>query len=264
MALRNKRSDSDQIAALIATLQQRVGRPLRASGLSAETGVPKQSVRKLLRNDRRVRISEKPLYEFSWVEPPRFSRKSTFPLHLFSWDVLSRRVAKKQLDRSAFLHHGTGVPAAITWFFEVSESGPRFPDVSLVFNGRTFDARIPVDNKGRYRLFWKNDFTRALGQAFPDHLSAYQQKLSPNRDAWMQFAKVSAARYEVTFSTEQGDDSVWSTRELRASIDAYLDMLRCHRDGTRFTKKAYYRDLSKRFGRKGLRLGPTGTRSHTP
>ena len=179
----------------------------------------------------------------------KVGNKLTFPQHSFSWEVFSEDVAYKQLDKSAFLHNGTGVPAAITWFFGISENGPRFPELSLVFNERTFGAKIPVNNRGRYRLFWKNDFASALGQAFPDCLSEYLQGLPPNQDAWMRFEKVSATRYKVEFSTERRDASAWSARELRASIDAYLNMLRCHRDGKPFTKKDYYRDLSKRFGR---------------
>jgi len=41
----------------------------------------------------------------------------------------------------------------------------------------------------------------------------------------------------------------WSTAELRASVDAYLEMLRQHRRGLPFVKKQYYRSLSQRFGR---------------
>jgi 5-methylcytosine-specific restriction protein A len=41
----------------------------------------------------------------------------------------------------------------------------------------------------------------------------------------------------------------WSTEELRASVDAYLHMLRLHRSGLPFVKKEYYRDLAERFGR---------------
>lgn len=42
---------------------------------------------------------------------------------------------------------------------------------------------------------------------------------------------------------------VWSTEELKAAVDSYLQMLDKHRTGQTFVKKAYYRELSKRFGR---------------
>ena len=45
------------------------------------------------------------------------------------------------------------------------------------------------------------------------------------------------------------DIQEWSLEELRASIEAYLDMLHKELSAQRFTKKAYYEDLAKRFGR---------------
>lgn len=41
----------------------------------------------------------------------------------------------------------------------------------------------------------------------------------------------------------------WSEDELRASVEAYVEMHRKESKGTEFTKKAYYAELSGRFGR---------------
>ena len=41
----------------------------------------------------------------------------------------------------------------------------------------------------------------------------------------------------------------WSKEELRASVDAYLQMQRKERQGQPFTKKRYYEDLAAKFGR---------------
>ena len=40
---------------------------------------------------------------------------------------------------------------------------------------------------------------------------------------------------------------VWTTEELHASVQSYLDMLRKYRSGERFVKKDYYRELAARF-----------------
>jgi 5-methylcytosine-specific restriction protein A len=45
------------------------------------------------------------------------------------------------------------------------------------------------------------------------------------------------------------DSDDWSRDELRASVEAYVDMQRKHRVSEKFIKKRYYEDLSKRFGR---------------
>jgi 5-methylcytosine-specific restriction protein A len=41
----------------------------------------------------------------------------------------------------------------------------------------------------------------------------------------------------------------WSKEELRASVDAYVEMQRKERQGQPFTKKRYYEDLAAKFGR---------------
>jgi 5-methylcytosine-specific restriction protein A len=41
----------------------------------------------------------------------------------------------------------------------------------------------------------------------------------------------------------------WARDELRASVEAYLEMQRKFRVGEKFTKKRYYEDLASRFSR---------------
>ena len=41
----------------------------------------------------------------------------------------------------------------------------------------------------------------------------------------------------------------WTDEELRASVDAYVEMHRLEAAGQLFTKKSYYEDLANRFGR---------------
>ena len=46
-----------------------------------------------------------------------------YPSSAYSWDVLSDDVAIKHMDKSSFLHHGTGLPREIASFFELPENG---------------------------------------------------------------------------------------------------------------------------------------------
>ena len=97
-----KSSESEEIAKLIEALQQRAGQRLSASDLRVDTGVPKIRIRKLLERrprDSRIRISKTRPYEFWWNET---AEEPSFPLRLFSWEVLSRRVAKKNWTGQPF------------------------------------------------------------------------------------------------------------------------------------------------------------------
>jgi predicted HNH restriction endonuclease len=56
-----------------------------------------------------------------------------------------------------------------------------------------------------------------------------------------------AAQTEEKSTDNAGDD--WSQDELRAAVQAYLDMQRKERERIPFVKKEYYEQLSKHFGR---------------
>ena len=45
-----------------------------------------------------------------------------YPVEAFSWKVLSDNIAVKQMDKSAFLHHGTGIPREIAFFFNLDKN----------------------------------------------------------------------------------------------------------------------------------------------
>lgn len=51
-----------------------------------------------------------------------------------------------------------------------------------------------------------------------------------------------------TLDAQVGDDG-WTTEELRASVEAYVEMQSLHRTGKPFTKKRYYASLAARYGR---------------
>lgn len=66
------------------------------------------------------------------------------------------------------------------------------------------------------------------------------ESLAQNKDA--QWAIGSVHKDEIL-------DSSWRDDELKASVEAYLEMLANEHDGRPFTKKQYYETLATRFGR---------------
>ena len=45
-----------------------------------------------------------------------------YPVKAFSWEVLTDNIAVKHMDKSAFLHHGTGIPQEIAFFFNLDKN----------------------------------------------------------------------------------------------------------------------------------------------
>lgn len=74
------------------------------------------------------------------------------------------------MDKSSFIHHGTGIPIEIRKYFELHEvmKGSQYP-VNLVYQDKVFQAVISADNQPnpRTRLFWHEDFASVIHTIMP-------------------------------------------------------------------------------------------------
>lgn len=124
----------------------------------------------------------------------------TEPLKSYSWEILSERVAVKHMDKSAFLHHGTGIPKDIAFFFNLNTQALKRPKpTTLLYCGNSYATVFQLDKlHSRFRLFWKGDFTQQIKSRFPDFHRAFSQdeRLTGNRPL-MRFEKLSDDCYEV-------------------------------------------------------------------
>lgn len=124
-----------------------------------------------------------------------------YPIESYSWEVLSPNIAVKHMDKSAFLHHGTGIPKDISFFFNLGPEGLADPQHAiLIYAGRSFPAHFQMDTQhSRYRLFWKADFSATLRDRFPDSHRAYSGGAEePTETPIMRFEKASENEYIVS------------------------------------------------------------------
>lgn len=125
-----------------------------------------------------------------------------FPIQSFSWIVYSDSVAVKTMDKSAFVHHGTGVPADITFFFDHDPSGGSKP-VTLVHKSVEYPASVYTDPTGRVRVEWRQDLSRVIARLLPMFYDAFSRDAEPQGPTpEMRFAKASAlgsSVYMVSF-----------------------------------------------------------------
>ncbi len=169
-----------------------------------------------------------------------------------SWTLDSEARATKVLDKSAFLHGGTGVPFDIRHFFLDGELAPgeSFP-ISLLLDGGGYAARIEMDNQPnpRSRLFWGSGFSEILRSRFPHHYTEHLAGQPVESRVFLHLEKLSSPRTYKAYIAEESMSNDWSREELRGSVEAYLEMQRKERDGVPFTKKSYYEKLSREFTR---------------
>jgi 5-methylcytosine-specific restriction enzyme A len=131
-----------------------------------------------------------------------------------SWEVFSKGdVAIKELDKSAFVHHGTGIPIEIRGFFKADDM--RRGDkrkIQLQYKNNIYNAYIQIDKHSspRSRLFWKSDFAEILKSRFPQAYSYYLHNSS----------KYIGQTFK--FKLTRQNDSSYFVELIRHSIEAEL------------------------------------------
>lgn len=168
-------------------------------------------------------------------------------IHLrgFSWEIISGDIALKHLDKSAFLHRGTGVPIHIRDFFLPTEiaKGQKFL-IALSYDKKTYSAHIDMDSQdtARTRLFWSADFSALLRDTFPYHFGRYNQGKQPDGELFLKFERLSGFEtYGVSFTGKVSEKTI--------AKDLYADELEDKGPQNEGGVKEYY---GKRYERSPL------------
>lgn len=169
-----------------------------------------------------------------------------YPISAYSWEVISDSIALKQMDKSAFLHHGTGIPKEIASFFDLTEidlSTPKY--VVLELNGRKYDAHFQMDPPlERFRLFWKSDFSNLIKNKYPEFHRLFSNEEDVDGETpRMRFERISPDIYLVDFIDSPTTANEWTDEELETSIDTYFEMLAKELRGEQYNKAEANRKL---------------------
>ena len=130
-----------------------------------------------------------------------------FEYESYSWKIIANVEAVKKMDRSSFLHHGTGIPHQIRAFFGINdlEPGEKKPIV-LWYQNTRFDANIEMTTLGspRSRMLWRSDFSSVIQSIYPKwfgffHAGGVESEDTPS----LKFIKrPTADEYDVEFIEE--------------------------------------------------------------
>ncbi|WP_081702961.1 HNH endonuclease [Desulfuromonas sp. TF] len=170
---------------------------------------------------------------------------STAEMNSHSWTIDGFNIAEKVLDKSTFLHRGTGIPIDIRGFFiagamRQGESRP----VTLIYQGRGYRAHIDMEasETARTRLFWESEFSILLRETFPHHFALYGQNQKPESNIVLRLTRIDGyEKYQVFFSGE--------VSEHMAVNDIEADMLEEKGPAKEGAVKEYY---GKRYERSAV------------
>ena len=123
-----------------------------------------------------------------------------YPISSHSWEVISKKVAFKKMDKSSFHHHGTAIPRAITSFFDIQEYGiEEKREITLQINNRNYKANLKETNQERFKLIWHSDLQYEINQLFPDIASALKSSQKGIKTPQMRFEKQESDLFSLSF-----------------------------------------------------------------
>lgn len=131
------------------------------------------------------------------------SAKRNYPINIRSWNIHSRTVAVKKMDKSAFTNFGTGIPKGIMFYFEFKSADKKKPIV-IRHDGIKYEGYLKFGRNGRTRLFWKSPFANLIKQSMPEQHQRYLENTKDkSTPIEMQFVKGSDEVYDIEFINPQ-------------------------------------------------------------
>jgi 5-methylcytosine-specific restriction protein A len=168
-----------------------------------------------------------------------------YPALSHSWFLLSETIAVKRLDKSAFLHHGTGIPKEIVTHFTPDGTVPDDgTPITLVHSGTQYSAHLQYDAvKKRVRLFWAADLEAVIQQTFPAVHQKHLNDLDVEQPPLMKLTTTAPLSFQIEFSETHETSGDWTDLELEASVLAYFQMLNKEQKGVAYNKSETNRQL---------------------
>lgn len=176
-----------------------------------------------------------------------------FPVDAYSWTFLSPTTSVKRMDKSSFIHRGTGIPKKYATLFGLPEDGLEAPrKITLHVDGTEFEGRFEMDAvRSRYRMFWLGNMAQQIQNRFPEYYKTFDSGQAFDGDApTMMFEKLTDTSYAVTwespvsgFRATDEKQTDWSDEELHAAVTAYFGMLKKESDGEPYSKSDVNKEL---------------------
>lgn len=148
------------------------------------------------------------LLEEMVIEELRYtSIDRTYPLTFRSWTMTSPTQATKQMDKSSFLHSGTGVPKECSFFFDF-DSTMETREITFVHRGVNYSATLTPDIENtRIRLFWRSSFARIIAETFPSFFDSFTHNTPVIEPPHLNLTKVAPDVFHVSFVVPNEDES---------------------------------------------------------
>lgn len=125
------------------------------------------------------------------------------PAYYYSWTILANKIFVKKMDKSTFLHNGTGIPNEIRIFWGVEYIKPGGKEVIFVeYDDEIYEMSLTCDRLNRTRLFWNINFSNIIRDRYWEIYNLYKNNISVDNIPELMFINKSYNFYKVEFVEE--------------------------------------------------------------
>lgn len=143
------------------------------------------------------------------IEGEEVKEKSIHSWTIHSWTIVSQSVAIKEMDKSTFIHNGTGIPKDIRNFFGVEglSRGQR-QKVRLEYKNKEYDAKIEFDKmeNPRSRFLWTSSLSHEIRTDFYREYQAFKNGKENIIPLKMRFEKKGHQEFVITIPQSSSID----------------------------------------------------------
>jgi|TARA_Y100000294_G_scaffold20197_1_gene17193 5-methylcytosine-specific restriction protein A len=170
-------------------------------------------------------------------------KRNKCTLESYSWEIITPSLSIKRMDRSAFLHRGTGIPVDVRRYFSIHDMCKNERrGVSLDYKGNIYNGHFEKINS-RTRLFWNTKFSQEIKHRLPNWQKFFSvQKKAPQNTETprMKFDRQNKSLYKVEFVDPDAIESDLKSEEIEDGS--------CKKEGAikYYYGRKYERDLSNR------------------
>lgn len=131
-----------------------------------------------------------------------------------SWTIVSDTCFLKQMDKSTFHHHGTGIPKSIQSYWDIDNMEQSSKKaIQIRYNDQILKAYIYCDPKQRTRLHWYSDLRNIIHEKYYELSILYKEQSQVDQSPIMQFKKIRDNYYELDLVDLHIEDSVDGVNE---------------------------------------------------
>ena len=137
----------------------------------------------------------------------------------YSWETIGNKIAIKTCDKSSIIHHGSGLPKEMRWFFDADDL--KYGEnlyFKILYKGKKYDGHVNREthtDRGRTRIFWDTELK--------NELIIYKDIFDRGIEIEYRFEKINSKLYKLDVISDEYIKSDVENEDFDYSLPGLVD-----------------------------------------